>query len=173
MSRGEDLRVTMDMLNVSAGDRVLDVGCGPGNSTRPLASQAGDGVVVGIDASNSMLETAVKRGGGSNLTYVRGDACELPFGDEKFNAVCCVGVIHMIDEAMRALNEMVRVLAPGGRLVIVASYGEKDAGKVVVGGVRIFGPDELTSAFSQRGLVDVDRRVSHRAQFVGGRKGEV
>ncbi len=170
MSMGEELRTTLQMLGISAGENVLDVGCGPGNYTRALAREAGDGVVVGMDASKSMLELAVKRGGGSNLTYVRGDACDLPFVDGKFNVVCCVGVIHMIPDAMAALDEMVRVLSPGGRLVVVASYGESDAKSTLPGGVKVFGRTELTRSFAERGMVDIDQLVSHRAQFVGGRK---
>jgi SAM-dependent methyltransferase len=170
MAKGKEVHAVLEMLDIEAGDRVLDVGCGPGNYTRRLAQEAGDGLTVGIDASKAMLEEAVERGGGGNLAYVRGDARTLPFESEAFDVVCCVGVIHMIDDAMGALDEMVRVLAPGGCLVVGASCGDVDSRAVLPGGVRVFGHDELTGAFAARGLVGVGQRVSHRGQFVSGHK---
>jgi SAM-dependent methyltransferase len=173
LRKGEERRITVDMLDISGEDRVLDVGCGPGNYTRVLAQQVGSGTAIGVDASATMLDVAMKRGGGENLAYVRADACALPFEDESFDAVCCVGVIHMIDNAMGALNEMVRVLAPGGRLVIVASCGDVSRRAELPGGVRVFGSDELTGAFAERGLEGIVQRLSKTAQFVGGQKPEV
>ena len=52
----EEHRIALEMLSISPGDRVLDVACGPGNFTRDFAVAAGDGLVVGIDASPTMLE---------------------------------------------------------------------------------------------------------------------
>lgn len=173
LEKGEEPRIVRGMLDISPGDCVLDVGCGPGNYTRDLARLAGNGLTVGVDASATMLDVAVKHGGGENLAYVRADACALPFESESFDAVCCIGVIHMIGDAMKALDEMVRVLAPGGRLVILASCGDVSKRAELPGGVRVFGPDELTSAFAERGLVEVDQRVSKVAQFVAGQRAEV
>lgn len=161
--------ITLEMLAISPGDSVLDVGCGTGNYTRHLAEAAGDGLVVGIDASQPMTARAAGLGGGANLAYVRGDACALPFGDGEFDRVCSVGVIHMIGEPMKALAEMVRVLAPGGRLVMVASH-EEDAIPVSKAQIRTFGHDELTGAMRDEGLTEIEQRIVERAQFVGGRK---
>lgn len=170
MAGGEELRATLEMLSIETGDRVLDVGCGPGNYTRHLARHAGDGLVVGLDASKAMLDVAMKQGGSDNLAYVRGNACVLPFESGAFDAVCCIGVIHMIDDSMSVLDEMVRVLAPGGCLVVGASCGDVDERAELPGGVRVFGRDELTGALEARSLVDVGQRVSHRGQFVWGQR---
>jgi SAM-dependent methyltransferase len=164
-------RLTLEMLDVSPGDRVIDVGCGPGNYTRDLAVAAGDGLVVGIDASGAMVAAAAKRSSRLNIAYLRADACAIPFEDGTFDAVCTVGVIHMIEKPMLALEEMARVLAPGGRLTVVVSCaGEGQPGKVRSNGVTIFGRDELTGWLRERGFVDIDQRIVRRGQFVSARK---
>jgi SAM-dependent methyltransferase len=169
LEEDEERRIALQMLTISSGDSVLDVGCGTGNYARHLAHAAGEGLVVGMDASRPMIAAAARRGGGENLAYMRGDACALPFADGAFDVVCSVGVVHMLGEPMKALTEMVRVLAPGGRLVVVASY-EEEAIKGTRGKLRTFGKDELTDALRGEGLTDIEQRVVLRGQFVRGRK---
>lgn len=166
-------RMALEMLDISPGDRVLDVGCGPGNFTRDFARAAGDGLVVGVDASETMLAAAVREGGGENLAYVRADAAELPFGDATFDAVCCFAALYLIDAPTRALDEIARVLAPGGRVALLASCNRGPLPSQVLGtvtrgvaGVRIFGRDELTGALAARGLAGIDQRVAGLGQFV-------
>jgi SAM-dependent methyltransferase len=168
----EEKRLTIEMLAISPGDRIVDVGCGPGNYTRDLADASGTGLVVGIDASEAMVAAAARRSGGANLAYLRADACALPFEDGTFDAACSVGVIHMIEKPMQALAEIVRVLAPGGRLVVVASCAPPGQAGRVRGGVTVFTHDELTNALRERGLVRIDQRVVSRGQFVSARKPE-
>jgi SAM-dependent methyltransferase len=166
----KERRIAMQMVGVRKGDQVIDVGCGPGNYTRHLATAADEGLTVGLDASEAMVATAASRGGGANLAYLRGDACELPFEDESFDVACSVGVIHMIEEPLVALAEMVRVLAPDGRLLVLASCARRERQRRVRGGVTIFGKDELTGALRDHGLVDVEQRIIRRGQFVAARK---
>ena len=166
----EEMRMAMELLAIEPGDQVLDVGCGPGNYTRPLARAAGDGLTVGLDASEAMVAAAAERGGGENLAYLRGDACALPFDDESFDAACSVGVIHMVSEPLRALAEMARVLAPGGRLVVLASCARPGKPRRERAGLTIFARDELTAALGGHGLVEVKQRVIGRGQIVSARK---
>jgi SAM-dependent methyltransferase len=167
LNAAEERTVAFEMLRVSLGDRVIDVGCGPGNYTRHLADAVGDGLVVGVDASKAMITRAAQRRKAPNVAYMRADACELPFVDLGFDAVCCIGVLHMLDEPMRALNEMVRVLAPGGRMVMVVTHEKKGVPRVR-GSITAFGHDDMTRALSDRGLVDIEQRVVRRGQFVAG-----
>jgi SAM-dependent methyltransferase len=176
----EEHRIALEMLSIEPGDRVLDVACGPGNFTRDFARAASDGLVVGIDASGSMLEVAVRDTESANAAYLRGDASALPFGDGSFDAVCCFAALYLIEEPMRALAEIVRVLAPGGRVALLTSCsrGPLPAGvtsPVVrrLSGVRIFDRDELRCALIDDGLVEVNQRVTGLAQFLSGRKPEV
>jgi SAM-dependent methyltransferase len=173
----EEHRMALEMLSIASGDRVLDVGCGPGNFARDFAAAAGDGLVVGLDASASMLATAVREGGDANVAYVRGDACTLPFRDASFDAVCCFAALYLIEEPLRALAEIARVLAPGGRVALLSSCNRGplpvSAGNAVgrrLSGVRVFGRDELTGALDERGLTGIEQRVAGFAQFVSARK---
>jgi SAM-dependent methyltransferase len=166
----EEQRITLDLLELSPADKVIDVGCGTGNYTRYLADSAPDGLVVGIDASEAMIAAAGKRGGGvGNLAYVRGDAGNLPFPDCEFDAVCCVGVLHMLDRPLDALAEMVRVLAPGGRLAVLTSY-RKSSSSRVRSGVTFFGRDQVGDALAHHGCGEIHQRVLGRAQFISAQK---
>jgi ubiquinone/menaquinone biosynthesis C-methylase UbiE len=174
----EEHRMALEMLSIAPGDRVLDVGCGPGNFARDFAAASGgDGLVVGIDASASMLEAAVRETGDANVAYVRGDASALPFRDASFDAVCCFAALYLIEEPLRALAEIVRVLAPDGRVALLASCSRgplpASVGNAVVrrlSGVRVFSRDELTGALAEGGLDEIEQRVAGLAQFVSARK---
>jgi SAM-dependent methyltransferase len=169
LKAAEERQITLDLLDLSPADRVVDVGCGTGNYSRCLAGSAVDGLVVGIDASAAMIAAAGKRGGGEHLAYVRGDAGKLPFRDGGFDAVCCVGVLHMLDQPMESLAEMVRVLAPGGRLVVVTSWRTQPISRVR-GGVTLFGRDQVCDALTNYGCGDIHQRVVRKAQFVSAHK---
>ena len=114
-------RIALEMLRISPGDAVLDVACGPGNFTRAFAAAAGDGPVVGLDASRTMLAQAARERPGDEIAWVRGSATELPFRDGSFDAVCCFAALYLIEEPLRAVAEIARVLAPGGRVALLAS----------------------------------------------------
>jgi SAM-dependent methyltransferase len=175
--RGEH-RIALEMLDLSPGDRVLDVACGPGNFTREFAAVTGpDGLVVGLDASGTMLDRAVQERNPAGVAYVRGDASALPFRDGAFDAVCCFAALYLIERPFRTIAEIARVLAPGGRVALLSSVNRgllptAATNAVVRGasGVRVFGRHDLTEALEYHGLTDVAQRVAGFAQFVSARK---
>jgi SAM-dependent methyltransferase len=174
--RGEH-RIALGMLSLTGGERVLDVACGPGNFTRGFASATKDGLIVGLDASRTMLARAVEQTSAANVAYVRGDASALPFRDASFDAICCFAALYLIERPMRALDEIARALAPGGRVVLLASCNRGPLPAIITSplvkrltGVRVFARDELTGALAARGLTGIRQHVTGLAQFVAARK---
>jgi SAM-dependent methyltransferase len=99
--------------------RLLDVGCGPGSITVGLADVVAGGEVVGVDLQDEPLNQArarAARRGAANVSFERADLYRLPFPDASFDAAFANGVLTHLDDAMRALAEIRRVLRPGGVL---------------------------------------------------------
>jgi ubiquinone/menaquinone biosynthesis C-methylase UbiE len=158
---------------------VFDVACGPGNFSREFARAVGDsGLVVGIDASRTMLERGASdlaRSGLHNLALIRGDAVELPFRDDAFDGVCCFGALHLFAEPVASLGGMARVLAPGGRIALMTSVRRQITVPALkpllerASGMRVFEPDEIVSALQMLGFDQLHQRLAGMVQFVGGR----
>jgi ubiquinone/menaquinone biosynthesis C-methylase UbiE len=199
----EEVRIARLLLGLGPGDLVLDVACGPGNFSREFARAVGsDGLVVGIDASRTMLargaadlvhagvasepgrRTREKPAPGarrerarlvSNLALVRGDATALPFRDATFDAVCCFAALHLFSDPFAGLDEMRRILRPGGRIALMTSVRRKvtlpPLKPIVerVSGMRMFEGDEIVDALQGRGFTNVRQRLAGVVQFVGGR----
>jgi methionine biosynthesis protein MetW len=100
--------------HVSANDRCLDVGCGDGGTSGVWLHEYAAGY-VGVDISPSAVRMAADRGLDAQLID---DAAELPFDDASFDVAVCIEVIEHLFEPQRALSEIVRVLRPGGRLIV-------------------------------------------------------
>jgi SAM-dependent methyltransferase len=111
----QEVGFLVDALRLEPGERLLDVGCGPGRHAKALAEQGIE--VVGLDVSARFLEEA-GRG-----RWVRGDARRLPFADGAFTAAIslCQGGFGLVPgEDHLVVGEIARCLAPGGRLALSA-----------------------------------------------------
>jgi ubiquinone/menaquinone biosynthesis C-methylase UbiE len=174
----DEEQVMGELLDLRSGEVVLDIACGPGNSTRRLVADVGDdGLVMGLDAAAPMLARAVTDTNAPNVAYVRGDAEHLPFGDATFDAVSCFAALYLVDDPDAVLAEMARVLRPGGRLAILTSVHRGPAPlrfafglSSLASGVRIFGRDEVVGALEADGLKVTRQEVHGFAQFVGARR---
>jgi ubiquinone/menaquinone biosynthesis C-methylase UbiE/uncharacterized protein YbaR (Trm112 family) len=99
----------------------LDLACGTGIFTRPLAAQCRDSLLIGLDMSWPMLNRAQKlkeKERAGNILFIRATAFSLPFIDNSFSYVNCCGALHLFDRPETALRELGRILAPGGRLCV-------------------------------------------------------
>ncbi len=116
--------------DVRPGQRVLDLGCGTGTLAIELARRSPGVTIVGVDPDPKALSRAGKKAkrAGVELKLERGFADRLPFPDGSFDRVLSSFVLHHLDDAdkQKALSEVARVLAPGGRLELVDFRGRND-----------------------------------------------
>jgi SAM-dependent methyltransferase len=111
----------LDLLDVKAGEHVLDIGCGSGVVTRDIARRVGPtGRVVGIDQSPQFLvaarELVQAAGLGDQVEFHEGSALRLPFPDGAFDVAIAVTVLSHTPGGEHAIAEMARVVRPGGRV---------------------------------------------------------
>jgi ubiquinone/menaquinone biosynthesis C-methylase UbiE len=111
---GENLT---ESANVRAGDRVLDVACGAGNTALAAARRTW-ATVTGLDFVPALLERGRERAAAERLEvdYVEGDAQELPFEDDSFDVVLSTFGAMFAPDQQRTADELVRVCRPGGRI---------------------------------------------------------
>jgi len=111
-------RLLLDRIGPARGLRILDVGCGDGVLATRLAQ--GGARVTGLDASADMLSAARRRAKAADveIDLVEGHAGNLPFPAGQFDRVVSVATLCFVDEPGRAIQGMVHVLKPGGRLIL-------------------------------------------------------
>ena len=121
---------TLDALQPAAGERILDIGSGPGLLAHDMAAAVGpNGRVCGIDTSEPMLAMSAKRCADKPWAEFRpADATQLPYPDGSFDAAVSTQVYEFVPDVPAALAELHRVLCPGGRAVIV----DTDYGSLVI-----------------------------------------
>jgi arsenite methyltransferase len=122
--RTRDIRrrraLAQQALAAQPGDAVLDVGCGPGFYVVDILDIVGEnGAVTGVDASAAMLAIAARKAGDRpNVRLLEGEATKLPVGDASFDRAISVQVFEYLSDVDAALAELMRVVRPGGRVVI-------------------------------------------------------
>jgi SAM-dependent methyltransferase len=145
-----------DFAGVSSGQRVLDVGCGPGALTTELVARLGVDAVTAIDPSEPFVEAARERHPGVRVE--RGAAERLPFADGEFDAALAQLVVHFMDDPVAGLREAGRVTRDGG--VVAACVWDH-------GGSR--GPLSLF----WEGARSVDPELTGEADLAGASEGQL
>ncbi|HEY7414379.1 MAG TPA: class I SAM-dependent methyltransferase [Ktedonobacteraceae bacterium] len=150
---------TLHLLDIQPTDTVLEVGFGAGRGIKLAASKVNDGRIVGIDLSEEMVRVATRRNiaavKAGCVALLQGDITALPFEDQYFDKIMTIHTLYFWTEPhepSQALNELWRVLKPGGRLVITLSTGKINA----QGEVEVWEP--LQSALEKQVIPDLQRK---------------
>ncbi len=110
-------------MHVEATDNVLDVGCGSGWLVRKLAKLARDGRVVGMDLSDEMIRLARRQSQDfDNVLFVAADVAEIPWEANFFHHLISVESAYYWPDPAAGVNELFRVLRPGGQAWILINY---------------------------------------------------
>jgi ubiquinone/menaquinone biosynthesis C-methylase UbiE len=127
-----------EIIEPTPGERVLEIGPGTGYYTLDLADWVGpEGAVEIFDLQPEMLDHTIRRArerGLWNVNPTQGDAQELPYDDDSFDAAVLITVLGEIPDQEAALREIARVLRPGGRLIVGELLG--DPHMVTMGSLR-------------------------------------
>lgn len=145
-----------DFAAVAPGQRVLDVGCGPGALTAELVGRLGPEAVCAVDPSEPFVAAARKRHPG--VSVQRAAAEQLPFGDHEFDAALAQLVVHFMADPVAGLREMARATRNGG--VVAACVWDHAGGR---------GPLSTFWAAAR----ELDPKVEDESQLAGSREGDL
>ncbi len=112
---------TAKRLRLAPGHKVLDMGCGIGGATFPLAQVTGSaGLAAGVDISSAMIEVATRRVNGvAGMEFRVGEACAIPYADNFFDSARCERVFLYLPDRLAAIHEMKRVVKAGGLISLM------------------------------------------------------
>ena len=144
---------------------VLDLACGPGNTTRTVATAVPAGRVLGVDYSPPMLRAAVGApwSGPATVGYVRGDAHRLPLRPDSLDAANCAGAFYLFADPAAVLAGLAAALRQGATFTLMASRRPPVAGGFAgrvagASGLRVYAPGEMEGLLDAAGFDVVDRR---------------
>ena len=156
----------IELMEIPADARILDLGCGSGWASRLMAEKAQRGKVIGIDISDEMVQLATNTSKElSNIEFKVASAEALPFRDNEYTHVFSMESLYYYSNMLAALKEVYRVLDDGGRFVTVVDlYFENEPSHQWIPTLNV--PVQLLSIpdyrkfFEQAGFVNVqDRRL--------------
>ena len=141
-------RRALEILDPKAGERVIDIGYGPGFFAADMCEKVGEGgLVSGVDASESMRALALERCARYPQADLRaGQVTALPFPDGHFDAALASNVYSYVGDVNNALAEMCRILRPGGRGLVI----DFDWGSLVWHAADDARMDRITSAWMRK-----------------------
>ncbi|QUE87092.1 class I SAM-dependent methyltransferase [Exiguobacterium alkaliphilum] len=150
---------TIEQLQIQPNDRILDVGCGAGDALAQMLRGYNHVHVTGLDRSPTIVRSALRRNrtdvqaGRANV--VEGNLGTLPFPDAQFDRVFSIHTLYFWDDVPAVLDEIERVLAPGGLFVITYCDGKGDGTWDRIASIV---REQLIPAASALGFIDVQER---------------
>jgi ubiquinone/menaquinone biosynthesis C-methylase UbiE len=119
---------TIENLQLQENEQILEIGCGAGFAMKQIASLNGSHKVTGLDVSETLLQSAAVRNkkaiSEKQMTLVHGRVEDMPFSDETFTAVFSIHSVYFWEDLSKSLNEIERVLSPGGNVLITLCDGK-------------------------------------------------
>jgi ubiquinone/menaquinone biosynthesis C-methylase UbiE len=158
---------TLEAMKIEPRDHVLEIGFGGGPNLAPMAARAREGTVTGLDLSGDMVARARKRHralvASGRLALHQGDVQDMPFRTGTFDSACSVNNVYFWPDPARALEEVRRVLKPGGTFVV--TFRPRSAlGPLRVltpRGFRFYNPAEIGEMLGNAGFTEVE---THRCR---------
>ncbi len=161
------LTLKPSLLDIKRGHLILDLGCGEGRHLCGLLERSEDCSLVGVDLNfKDLLSTKEKintwhQSKADRCTLVQSNGLTLPFEDETFDHIICSEVLEHIDHYSKMLNEITRLLKPGGKLCVsvprawperICWYLSEEYHQIEGGHLRIFNRGELQSEIQSLGF---------------------
>ena len=155
----------LEMVQISSGDTILDIGCGGGRTIATLAEKVTDGKVFGIDHSADCVtwsaeynQPLVKEG---RVEVFHASVDKIPFQDNFFNLVVAVETIYFWPDILNSFKEVQRILKPGGNFLIVnemylsEAFRERNEECMASERMTIYSPEQLEQPLKDAGFTDI------------------
>lgn len=151
---GRWAKALVDALSLQSSERVLDVACGTGVTTRLARERVGpDGAVTGLDNNASMITKARELAEGPNITWIESDVCESGLSSGSYDVVMSQHGYHYFPDKPAALKEFRRLLAPGGRMAFSIWDGHSAYTKAICAAVERHISPEIAKKNSARSAI--------------------
>jgi len=153
---------TARVLDLKPDDVLLELGFGSGMFIRKHASNVSRTAGIDISADMVRLASGINKDliASGKAEFRQGDASDLPWKDDTFTAATCIEVFYFVPEPERALREIHRVLAPGGRLVIEMGFNSDDgrdhSKEIKKHGMRLYGEKEMRTLYASAGFKAIE-----------------
>ena len=163
----------LKLVNIQDGWTMLDVGCGGGFTIRRLLNRSKDAQVYGIDISEESVAKAKKVNAevlDKQVFVTQGSAEKLPYENEKFDLVTAVETVYFWPNLSGCLQEVHRVLKPGGKFAILVEVVDSDSKWTsVVEGMTAYTPEQIKSLLDDAGFAqtEIHRKKPTYATIIG------
>ena len=155
----------LEMIAIRPDDRVLEIGCGPGNLIYDLAPGIDNGIIMGIDFSSTMVAIASKRNRHSmaheKVNIVQHDFNDMEFEKQSYTKVCSVNTLYFWPSPKKTAEKITDLLAPNGTLILAFEDSEQIKRRKMDGDIyHLYTKEEVVDFLRQAGLSKDTKIVS-------------